>query len=127
MESEKKVEKKILKEEHLDYLIELWLKYHNETAVEIKKTYVAQESPACLAPSGARKRYTKWNAYHHTAGIIPQGGGCRQAQCGTLSLPVLPLGFVLRPAAGSTRWMLARASPTRWTSIPAGLCWRGSY
>ncbi|SCJ78145.1 Uncharacterised protein [uncultured Clostridium sp.] len=41
MESEKKVEKKILKEEHLDYLIELWLKYHNETAVEIKKTYVA--------------------------------------------------------------------------------------
>ena len=41
MESEKKVDKKILKEEHLDYLIELWLKYHNETAVEIKKTYVA--------------------------------------------------------------------------------------
>lgn len=41
MEHEKKVEKKILKEEHLDYLIELWLKYHNETAVEIKKIYVA--------------------------------------------------------------------------------------
>lgn len=41
MEPEKKVEKKILKEEHLDYLIQLWLKYHNETAVEIKKTYIA--------------------------------------------------------------------------------------
>lgn len=41
MEPEKKVEKKILKEEHLDYLIELWLRYHNETAVEIKKIYVA--------------------------------------------------------------------------------------
>ena len=41
MESEKKGEKKILKEEHLDYLIELWLRYHNETAVEIKKIYVA--------------------------------------------------------------------------------------
>lgn len=41
MEPEKKIEKKTLKEEHLDYLIELWLKYHNETAVEIKKTYIA--------------------------------------------------------------------------------------
>lgn len=41
VEPEKKVEKKILKEEHLDYLIQLWLKYHNETAVEIKKTYIA--------------------------------------------------------------------------------------